>query len=77
MPPFFYVSDTKAHTEWSLIGARGAISPFHINSEGLATVVVVLKGFKYWILVTQIRDDEDICSADSLGPDWDLFPECW
>jgi hypothetical protein len=69
----FDVPDIKAHMEWSLIRARGAINPFHMDSKGLVTVVVVIKGSKYWILVTQIGDDEDICSADSLGPDWDLY----
>jgi hypothetical protein len=69
----FNVPDTKAHMEWSLIGARGAISLFHMDSKGLATVVVILKGSKYWILVIRIRDNEDICSADSLGPDWDPY----
>jgi hypothetical protein len=69
----FNVPGTKAHMEWSLIGARGVISPFHMDSEGLVTVAIILRGSKYWILVTQIGDDEDICSADSLKPDWDPF----
>lgn len=69
----FDVPNTKPHTEWSLIGGKGAISPFHIDSEGLATVIVVLEGSKYWIMVTRIKDDENICSADSLGPDWDPY----
>jgi hypothetical protein len=69
----FNVPDTKAHTEWSLIRARGAISSFHMDYKGLAAVVVILKGSKYWILVTQIGDDEDTRSADSLGPDWDPY----
>ena len=69
----FTVPNTKPHTEWSLIGGKGAISPFHINTEGLATVVVLLKGFKYWILATPIREDDNLCSAGSLGPNWDPY----
>jgi hypothetical protein len=69
----FDVPDTKPHTEWSLIGGNGSISPFHVDSEGLGTVVVVLEGSKYWILATQIGDHENICSVDSLGPAWDPY----
>jgi hypothetical protein len=69
----FNVPDTKPHTEWSLIGGQGAISPFHIDSEGLATVVVVLEGSKHWAFATRIGDNENICSADSLGPHWDPY----
>ena len=46
MPPgydtTFKVPDLRGHMEWSLIGSRGAISPFHVDSVGLGTVVVVL-----------------------------------
>lgn len=69
----FKTPDTKRHTEWSLIGGKGAISPFHIDSEGLGTVLVVLEGSKYWIVATRIGDDENICSVDSLGPEWDPY----
>jgi hypothetical protein len=69
----FNVPDTKRHTEWSLIGGDGAISPFHVDSEGFGTVVVVLEGSKYWVLATQIGEDRNICSVDSLGPDWDPY----
>lgn len=56
--------------EWSLIGGRGAISPFHIDSEGLGTVVVVLEGSKYWIMATKMGESDMISSVDSLGPTW-------
>jgi hypothetical protein len=69
----FGVPDTKPHMEWSLIGGNGSISPFHVDSEGLATVVVVLEGSKYWILATQIGEHANICSVDSLGPSWDPY----
>jgi hypothetical protein len=69
----FQVPDTKPHTEWSLIGGKGAISPFHVDSEGFATVVVVLEGSKYWIVATRIGEDDNICSVDSLGPTWDPY----
>ena len=69
----FEVPDTKRHTEWSLIGGDGAISPFHVDSEGLGTVVVVLEGSKYWIVATRIGENENICSVDSLGPAWDPY----
>ena len=69
----FNVPDTKPHTEWSLIGGKGAISPFHVDSEGFATVVAVLEGSKYWIVATRIGEDDNICSVDSLGPTWDPY----
>lgn len=66
----FKVPDIKSHLEWSLIGGRGAISPFHVDSEGLGTVVVVLEGSKYWIVATRLRETDGLSSVDSLGPDW-------
>lgn len=69
----FNVPYTREYTEWSLIGGKDAISPIHIDSEGLATVVLVLEGSKYWIVATQIKEDEDICSINTLGPDWDPY----
>ena len=56
MPPgydtTFKVPDLRRHMEWSLIGSRGAISPFHVDTLGLGTVVVVLEGSRYWIVIT-------------------------
>ena len=56
MPPGydakFKVPSLKGHMEWSLIRGKGAISPFHVDSVGLGTVVVVLEGSKYWIVIT-------------------------
>lgn len=69
----FDVPDTKAHTEWSLIGGTGTISPLHVDPEGFGTVVVVLEGSKYWIVATQFGDDESLSSVDSLGPTWDPY----
>jgi hypothetical protein len=51
-----------------LIGEKDAISSMHVNAEGFATLVLVLEGSKYWIVATQIGDDKDICSINSLGP---------
>jgi hypothetical protein len=59
--------------EWCVIGGRGAISPFHIDSDGLGTAVVVLEGSKYWILATRLGDDDTISSIDSLGPGWNPY----
>jgi hypothetical protein len=56
--------------EWSLIGGRGSVSPFHIDSEGFGTVVVVLEGSKYWVTATRLGESDKICSVDSLGPGW-------
>ena len=56
--------------EWSLIGARGVISPFHIDSDGLGTVVIVLEGSKYWILATWSGERENLGSINSLWPAW-------
>lgn len=69
----FDVPDTRHHTEWSLIGGKNAISSMHIDSEGFGTAVIVLEGSKYWIIATQIGEDEDLCTVDSLGPDWDPY----
>jgi hypothetical protein len=69
----FDVEDVKADMEWSLIGTRGAISPLHADADGLGTVVVVLKGSKYWIVVTRFGEEDLICSYDSLGPNWNPY----
>ena len=69
----FGVSGVKSLMEWCLIGGRGAISPFHVDSDGLGTVVVVLEGSKYWILATRLGDDDTISSIDSLGPGWNPY----
>jgi hypothetical protein len=69
----FDVPDMKPHTEWSLIDGKGSISPFYVDSEGLATVVVVLEDSKYWVVATQIKDAESIYLVDSLGPIWDPY----
>ena len=69
----FEVPDIKSYMEWSLIGGRGSISPFHVDSEGLGTVLVVLEGSKYWIVATRLGDSDTICSVDSLGPAWSPY----
>jgi hypothetical protein len=68
----FDIPDIKPLMEWSLIGSRGTVSPLHANSDGLGTVVVVLEGSKYWILVTRFGEN-DICSGDSLEPAWNPY----
>ena len=69
----FNVPHTREQTEWSLIGSKDAISSMHIDAEGFATLIMVLEGSKYWIVATRVGDDEDICSVDSLGPNWDPY----
>jgi len=69
----FEVPDMKSEMEWSLVGGKGAISPFHIDSVGLGTVVVVLEGSKYWILITELGEHHIIRSVDSLGPGWNPY----
>jgi hypothetical protein len=66
----FNVPGLRSKLEWSLIGGKGAISPFHVDSDGLGTVVLVLEGSKYWILATRLGDDDTISNVDSLGPEW-------
>lgn len=69
----FEVPDIRHHTEWSLIGGKDAISSIHIDAEGFATLVIVLEGSKYWIIATRIGEDEDLCTVNSLGPNWDPY----
>jgi hypothetical protein len=69
----FEVPDIRQKTEWSLIGGKDTISSMHIDSEGFATLVIVLEGSKYWVVGTQIGDDEDLSSVGSLGPHWDPY----
>jgi hypothetical protein len=69
----FRVPDTKSDMEWSLIGGKGTVSPFHVDSAGLGTAVVVLEGSKYWILMTRMGEHDTICSVDSLGPGWNPY----
>jgi hypothetical protein len=59
----FGVPDLRPKMEWSLVGGKGAISPFHIDSDGMGTVVVVAEGSKYWIVATKLGDQ-------GIGPDW-------
>ena len=59
--------------EWSLIGGGGAFIPFHVDSDGLGTVVVVLEGSKYWILAMRLGDHDTLSSVDSLGPWWNPY----
>lgn len=66
----FDVPDIKSQMEWSLVGAKGAISPFHMDSAGFGTMAVVLEGSKYWIVVTRMGEHDTISSVDSLGPGW-------
>lgn len=66
----FGIAELTSKMEWSLVGGKGAISPFHVDSDGFGTVIVVLEGTKYWILATRLGDDEGLTSVDSLGPDW-------
>ena len=69
----FEVPDIRHHTEWSLIGGKDAISSIHIDAEGFATLVIFLEGSKYWIIATRIGEDEDLCTVNSLGPNWDPY----
>jgi hypothetical protein len=69
----FDVKDTTGHTEWSLIGGKGAVSPFHVDSVGFGTAVVVLEGSKYWVVISRMGEHDMICSVDSLGPDWNPY----
>lgn len=69
----FDVAGVKSRMEWSLIGGRGAISPFHVDSDGLGTVVVVLEGSKYWIVATRLGEHDTISSVDSFGPGWNPY----
>jgi len=69
----FEVHGVKSVMEWALIGGRGSISPFHMDSDGLGTAVVVLEGSKYWILATRLGDNDMISSVDSLGPSWNPY----
>ena len=69
----FNVPDIKPQMDWSLIGSRGAIIPLHMDSDGLGTLIVVLNGSKYWILMMRFGEHEIVCSVDSLGPKWDPY----
>ena len=71
--PTFGIPNLRSKLEWSLVAGKGAISPFHVDSDGLCTVVVVLEGSKYWIMATRLGDWDDISNVDSLGPDWDPY----
>lgn len=58
---------------WALVGAKRAFSPLHIDAEGLGTLVQILHGSKYWIIISKIGEDDDLCSVDSLGAAWDPY----
>jgi hypothetical protein len=69
----FEVPDLRSHMEWSLVGTRGSVSPLHVDSDGLGSVVVVLEGSKYWIIGTLLGEHHIISSVDSLGPSWNPY----
>jgi hypothetical protein len=69
----FDVPGIKQEMEWSLVGGKGAISSFHVDSDGFGTVVSVLEGSKYWIVATRFGEHDNICSVDSLGPHWNPY----
>ena len=69
----FAIPELKSQLEWSIVGGKGAISPFHVDSDGLGTVVLVLEGSKYWVLATRLGDKDTISTVDSLGPDWEPY----
>jgi hypothetical protein len=69
----FQVPDLKSRLEWSLIGKKGTISPFHVDPDGLGTVVLVLEGSKYWIMATRFGEQENLTSVDALGPSWNPY----
>jgi hypothetical protein len=69
----FNLADTKEHTEWSLIGGKGAISPFHVDAEGLGTVINIHFGSKYCVFATRIGECESLCLVNSLGASWDPY----
>ena len=69
----FNIPDIKPQMEWSLIGSRGTISPLHTDSDGLGTLIVVLNGSKYWILMMRFGEHEINCSVNSLRPKWDPY----
>src|SRR5882757_4231094 len=69
----FGVSGVKSKMEWCLIGGQGAVSPFHMDSDGHGTALIVLKGGKYWILPTRLTDTDTLSSFESLGPGWNPY----
>lgn len=69
----FQVSGVKSVMEWCLIGGKGAVSPFHIDSDGLCSAVLTLKDGKYWILQTGSVDGDTLSTFDSLGPGWNPY----
>lgn len=69
----FDVPDLRDDIHWALVGAKRAFSPLHIDPEGFGTLVHVLYGSKYWMIVTKIGEDDDICSVDSLGANWNPY----
>jgi len=64
----FHVPPLKGKLEWTIIGGKGAISPFHVDSDGLGTAVVVLEGTKYWIIATPPEDIR--YKVNTLPADW-------
>ena len=44
-----------------------------MDSDGLGTLIVVLNGSKYWILMMRFGEHEIVCSINSLRPKWDPY----
>lgn len=51
----------RDETDWAIAGNKGVTSLTHIDDDGFATVVRVMAGSKYWVLMDsrEPSDDED------------------
>jgi hypothetical protein len=61
---------------WGLAATRGSLSMPHIDDDGLAAVVTIMSGSKWWVLLRSRRDaDVDDHRGDLFSIQ--LFPLNW
>lgn len=63
----------KDDTTWGLAGTKGATSLTHIDDDGLATVVRIMAGSKYWVVMNSKTPQDDNDYAGDLKS-IDAFP---
>jgi hypothetical protein len=53
---------------WAVASLKGATTFPHIDTAGLASMISVLCGAKYWVILR--RKDAQLTEVDAFGDDW-------
>jgi len=73
-----FINQSPPHDDlsWGLAATEGATSWVHMDDDGLATVIVVKTGVKWWVVLKPRKDSSgDVLSGD-LGTS-KAYPLSW